>query len=482
MAAEREFDLVVYGSTGFTGNLVACYLARNAPAELRWAVAGRDAVKLHVTARNAIAETVRAGSSAQAPGVVVADAACTEAVAAMARCTRVILSTAGPFRQHGTAIIAACVQECTDYVDINGEVAWHQQMIEQHGAAARRAGVRLLMSAGFDSAPSDLGALWMAERARDELSAPLLRCASFVTMRGQLSGGTVLSGILSDESEAAAAAARRPYALGGGGSGRQGEAEVADQSSARFEPLIGAWTAPFGMARINTRIVRRSVGLLEETCPADAPRLFAPGFVFSECALAPNEEVRERLPSARSAPLPFFLCLPSRRSAPPRLSFCFVPLQAARKAARAAAAPPSVLRGLIQRGKLPKPGAGPSLQERAKSWFCFHLVGEAAPATPGGPPRRIEGTVKGGDPGYDETAKMVAEAALILVADRRASAGNLGKLAGASDAASVLRGGFTTPAVCLGARLRRRLQSQGIRFEIVKQGPQHEARELVSKL
>tara|TARA_B100000524_G_scaffold344338_1_gene241478 strand:- start:470 stop:1942 length:1473 start_codon:yes stop_codon:yes gene_type:complete len=438
---KREFDLLVYGSTGFTGGLVVSYLARTAPAELCWAVAGRDAAKLRALARDAAAEAASTGSLAQAPAIVVADARCSEAVDAMAQRTRVILSTAGPFRHHGTPVIAACVRQSTDYVDINGEVAWHRQMIDEHDAAARRAGVRLLMSAGFDSAPSDLGALWIAQRARDELNAPLLRCSAFVAMRGQLSGGTVLSGILSEESSEAASVASDPFALGGGQSHpsqshpsqsdaaercaadpRLIDPRLIDPSGARFEPLVGSWTSPFGMARINTRIVRRTIALLEERAPTDAARLFAPGFVYSECALALDET-------------------------------------AARKAARAAAAPPALLRTLVESGKLPKPGAGPSEEERANGWFRFYLVGEVAPAAPGGAPRRIDGTVSGGDPGYGETAKMVAEAALLLVADRRAGAHTL------HPGGFIHPGGFTTPAACFGSRLRRRLQSRGIRFE-----------------
>lgn len=173
-----------------------------------------------------------------------------------------------------------------------------------------------------------------------------------------------------------------------------------------FDPVASSWTAPFGMASINTRIVRRSVALLDE---AGGGSPYGAAFSYRECALSPDE-------------------------------------RAASKAARAASAPANKRRELVESGRLPKPGEGPPPEERARSWFKFLLLAEGE----GG--GRLLGSVSGGDPGYDETAKMVAETALALATDRAAlPAGR--------------RGGFMTPASACGAPLRVRLHAEGIAFD-----------------
>ena len=252
----------------------------------------------------------------------------------------------------------------------------------------------------------------MAHAVRRARAVPAKRIDSYVTMSGGMSGGTVRSGIVGDTRHAHKLS--DPFLLGGEPA-RGATAADADPDAAEYEPTVSSWVAPFGMARINTRVVRRSVGLLRARAAGGEPAGEEPGsalfdaeFRYSERALAPSEG-------------------------------------AAKKAARAVAAPLEVRERLVKEGRLPRPGEGPSAEERAKGWFAMHFVGE--PAADGHGP--VRGTVSGGDPGYEETAKMVSEAAVMLATQRGALAE---------------RGGVHTPASAFGLRLQRRLHESGISF------------------
>jgi short subunit dehydrogenase-like uncharacterized protein len=183
---------------------------------------------------------------------------------------------------------------------------------------------------------------------------------------------------------------------------------------AAYDESVASFIAPFGMAPINTRIVRRTVGLMEAAEPSRAAQLFDPAYSYREVCLAPSEEM-------------------------------------ATKMARAATAPVDVRKKLVDQKRLPSPGEGPSAEERAKSWFKFTLVAESSD---GDRAKRLACTVSGGDPGYDETAKMVSEAAVTLATEPRATL-----------PASAAGGGFLTPATALGDVLRERLHAEGIVFE-----------------
>ena len=410
----RPFDVVLWGCTGFTGQLVARYfanrVAKRVPS-LKWALAGRSLDKLQNLA-----------DSLGGVDVLVADVQAQADVDKVAASTRVVLSTAGPFALYGTPLVDACIRSCSDYVDINGETGWHRSMIDQYDDAAQRAGVVLVPSSGFDSIPSDLGALWMARRVFEASGLPTRRVSCYAEMHGALSGGTVASGINSELS--AGAALDNPFLLGGEPWSIAGAVDPAhdDLTHASFDPVIKAHVAPFGMAKINTRIVRRSIGLLEEHAPTAHAEIFSPDFCYRECLLAPDEA-------------------------------------AAIKMARAAQVPPSKLSDLVAAGRLPAPGGGPDAATRDKSWFRYTLIAEAdGPAgASGNVSFKLCGRVSGGDPGYDETAKMVSETAVMLATQR----GDLDE----EGAGLVQRAGFLTPATALGARLRERLHEEGIRFD-----------------
>ena len=395
----RPYDVILWGCTGFTGSLVASYFARRVSQRvptLRWALAGRNEAKL---------EQLRASIGSDAP-LIVADARVPADVERVAHSTRVLLSTAGPYALYGSPIVAACVTAATDYVDINGETGWHREMIVTHDAAARASGSVLVPSSGFDSIPSDLGVQWMAERIAASYAQPTGRITCYVKVRGEFSGGTVASGILGDETFGPEYLAN-PFLLGGARA--DGALDHSDVTAAGFDETVWSHVAPFGMAPINTRIVRRSVGLLEASEPARAASLFSPAFCYREVALAPSEEV-------------------------------------AVKMARATSAPATKVKELVAKGRLPSPGQGPSAETRAKSSFEFLFVAEAADGA-----SRLAGTVSGGDPGYDETAKMVSESAVDL----------------ATRSAEERVAGFMTPSTALGSSLRERLHAEGIRFEDV---------------
>jgi short subunit dehydrogenase-like uncharacterized protein len=221
----REFDVVLWGCTGFTGRLVARYFANTIGPRLpnlRWALAGRDKEKLHD-----LASSIR-GSDAPVPQLVASN----ETFSTIAESTRVVLSTAGPFALYGTPIIEACVRAGCDYVDINGETGWHRSVIDKYDEEARAQGVVLVPSSGFDSIPSDLGAQWMAKRIADECGRPTRKITCYVTLRGNFSGGTVASGINGDE-EYGPEYLANPFLLGGARVGNV--ADHADPQAAAFD-------------------------------------------------------------------------------------------------------------------------------------------------------------------------------------------------------------------------------------------------------
>lgn len=203
--ATRPFDVVIWGCTGFTGRLVAKYfatrIAKRVPT-LRWALAGRSKEKLQTLVEDL-------GVPAH---VMIASADVQDEVDQVAAATKVILSTAGPFAKYGTPVVEACVRSGCDYVDINGETGWHRSMIDAYDEAARKAGVTLVPSSGFDSIPSDLGVDWMARRVLEASGLPVRRVSGYFSMRGAFSGGTVASGILSERARGSHSACTRRFA------------------------------------------------------------------------------------------------------------------------------------------------------------------------------------------------------------------------------------------------------------------------------
>src|SRR6218665_166818 len=415
-SSKTEFDVIVWGATGFTGCLVAEYLARTQETHrARWAIAGRDRAKL---------EKVRASlgaAHAELP-ILLGNAKDAASLDALVTRTRVIISTVGPYASHGNELVAACARNGTDYCDLTGEVQWMRRMIDAHHAQARESGARIVHTCGFDSIPSDLGVLMLQEYMREQHGGHLDQVRFYVTkMTGGFSGGTVASMMqMLDEVEKDPSIRKvlgNPHALDP--EPRRGRPEERDQMGLRYSEELGRWTAPFFMASVNTRVVRRSNALLGHPWGKD--------FLYSEVAsVAPG--VKGLLTAAG--------------------------MTAGFGAFFAAASVPAVRRQLEKR-VLPAPGEGPSAEEREKGSFAAKLIGEGLSPQSGGR-SEVEGKVAAkGDPGYAATSRMLSEAALCLAFDEVPS-----------------EGGVLTPASSMGGKLIQRLRREGMTFDVQQRTPE----------
>jgi short subunit dehydrogenase-like uncharacterized protein len=252
MADAREFEVIVYGATGYTGRLVAEHLLKTygASGDLAWAIAGRSEAKL-----KKVRELIGAPSSLP---LIVADAADPASLELMVKRAKVIITTVGPYQLYGAPLVAACAASGTDYVDLTGESHWIAAMIEAHDAAARRSGARIVFSCGFDSIPFDLGVYFVEKQAVKTFGAPAPRVRGRVRgVRGGASGGTLASGTTSmaaiQRDPSIALLRANPFALTPGFEGpAQPEEKVYE------DKVTGSWVAPFIMSKTNTKAVHRS--------------------------------------------------------------------------------------------------------------------------------------------------------------------------------------------------------------------------------
>ena len=264
MNPKAEFDIIVYGATGFTGRLVAEYLAATygVGGEVKWAMAGRSGAKL--------AEVRDAVGAPKATPLIVADAADAGSVAAMVGRAKAILTTVGPYQLYGSDLVAACAAAGTDYLDLSGEPNWMAAMIAAHEAAAKASGARILFSCGFDSIPFELGVMYAQGLAKARFGHPVSRVKGRVrNMRGGLSGGTAASG------KATMAAIQKdpslmglmfnPFALTPGFTGP----EQPDGNAKHLDADLGLEVGPFMMATINTKNIHRSNFLMGHAYGAD---------------------------------------------------------------------------------------------------------------------------------------------------------------------------------------------------------------------
>lgn len=384
MSDAREFDIIVYGATGYTGRLVAEYLKTK--TGLTWAMAGRSADKL-AEVRDLI------GAAADTP-LIVADASDPASLDAMVKRTKVVLTTVGPYQLYGNELVEACVANGTDYTDLCGEPAWMRQKIDQHNEAAKASGARIVFSAGFDSIPFDLGVLMLQKHCVETFGAPAPRVKGRVrAMKGTFSGGTAAS------MKATMAAASKdpavigyltnPFSLAGG---FEGPAQPAGNKP-EYDESIGSWATSFVMAPINTKNVHRTNALLGQAFGAD--------FVYDEMMLTgPGEQGEAMAKHVASTPM-------------------------------------------MGGADDPKPGEGPSKEERDTGFYDVLFIAEY----PDG--RTAKLSVKGDrDPGYGSTSKMISETAIALSENQGA-------------------GGVTTPGAALGETLVDRLQKYaGLSFAV----------------
>lgn len=408
--AERDFDVVLYGASGFTGRQTVAYIAAaTRPGELRWAIAGRNRDKL---------ESVRTtlGERGRDIEVIVADAGDQSALDSLAGRTRVVLTTAGPYALYGSGLVEACVRQRTHYVDITGETVWVRDMIDRHHSRAEADGTRIIPFCGFDSVPSDLGAYLMA-RHLQRASSECGRVTAWYQMRGGLNGGTMATAFnLYDSGQSRRAADLFLLNPATTTAKKEDIAANDDPTGPCFDRGAGFWGAPFVMGPINTRVVRRSAALFDRWNAG-----YGPDFTYQEYTKFSGigGMVGASLLSVGSAVFRALMQSPLRRQ----------------------------LKKLA-----PKPGEGPSEKTMNEGWFRCELL---ATAVNGQNTRPVRGLIAGqGDPGNRSTVRFLCESALALALEPERLPGG------------PLRGGVLTPATALGDLLIDRLRRSGMTLEV----------------
>jgi short subunit dehydrogenase-like uncharacterized protein len=389
--ADRPYDIVLFGATGFTGQLTAEYLAGAIGRHgTRWALAGRNRSKLE-TVRDQVSH-----AAAGAPGeleLLIADIGDADSLRQVAEAARVVITTVGPYILYGEPVVAACAAAGTDYVDLTGEPEFVDLMWLRHHETARRTGARLVHSCGFDSIPYDLGALHAVEQLPEGVPISL---EGFVRAGGTFSGGTFNSAVH--------AMARLRQSQRAAGERRRREPRPSDRRvrgvtrPPHHDDTAGGWVLP--LPTIDPQTVLRSARALER---------YGPDFSYAHYLVAKRLPVLAGVAAGAGAVIALAQLPPTRDAL---LRF------------------------------MPKPGEGPSEQQRAKAWFKVRMHG-----TGGG--QEVIVDVSGGDPGYGETSKMLAESALCLAHDELPE-----------------RSGQLTPAVAMGDALKDRLIAAGIGFDV----------------
>jgi short subunit dehydrogenase-like uncharacterized protein len=407
----REFDVVIFGATGFVGELTAIYLAEHAPAGTRIALAGRSEAKL---------EKIRAGLPATARDwpLIVADSDSPASLDAMAARTRVVATTVGPYLKYGEALLSAVANAGTDYIDLTGEVPFVRYSIDKYGELAASTGARVVHACGYDSIPSDLG-VFALHRLAEEDGAGTLGATTMVVDKfsGGVSGGTVdsmrvITELARDKEQRKLLT--NPYALSSGPGdvppfrkGAPSDTPIGKASD--VDPSLRGSIAPFVMASYNTRIVRRSNYLLDGA--------YGPDFSYAETMRVGRNAVTSRIAAAGVA-------------AGIGALFAGMSMKPTRR--------------ILDRF-LPAPGEGPSEEARNKGFFVHKTFTTTSTGK-----RYVANVEAQGDPGYKATAMMFGEAALTLALDRDRLPDSHGVL---------------TPASAMGDALTDRLRAAGMTIE-----------------
>lgn len=400
MKNKRDYDIVIWGASGFTGRLVAEYLYKNYNyKDLKWAIAGRDKEKLNKVRENYLDENIP---------IILADSFDESSLVELVKKTNVVCSTVGPYAKYGSLLVKSCVNNGTNYCDLAGEAQWIRKMIDLYHDKAIDNNVRIVNSCGYDSIPSDIGVYFINKN----LSKKNLKIKMRVTgTKGGYSGGTYASmqNIIKEASldREVRKSLTNPYGLNP--IGEQKGNDKRDLSSVVYDSEIKSWIAPFLMAGINTRIVRRSNALSNYK--------YGKGFKYDESIMT-GQGIKGRLNGIMlSLPLIFL------------------------------AAKPGSLLNKISSFFVPKPGDGPNKKERESGYFSsrFFVFDEESNAS-------VFKVTGDRDPGYGSTSKMLAESAVCIAKDNLED-----------------KFGILTPSYAMGDHILNRLISKaGLTFSKIK--------------
>jgi short subunit dehydrogenase-like uncharacterized protein len=409
---KREFDLIIWGASGFTGKLTAEYLLGRygIGGELNWAIGGRNQAKLEAV-RKAMGEET--GVASDELPIIVGDSQDESFLAEMVARTKVVCSTVGPYALYGSKLVAACSSRGTHYCDLTGEAQWMQRMIDAHHDTAVASGARIVFTCGFDCIPSDIGAFFLQQEMQKRHGVPCSKIQfRVVGFSGAASGGTIAS-MMNMMEEAAVdpsvmLAMNEPYALNP--KGERSGPDQAERKSAWMDNDFGQWVSPFLMGAINTKVVRRSNAIMNYAYGKD--------FRYDEAVLTGSGAG----------------------------GFLKGTATAVGSMAMMGAMSIGPIRRVVS-SKLPAPGQGPSKDAREAGYFNIKLRGEH-PSDPG---KTLNGRVTGDrDPGYGSTSKMLGESAVCLALDTLTAGG-----------------GMSTPAAAMGDKLLTRLvANSGLTFDL----------------
>lgn len=384
------YDVVLFGASGYTGKLVAQYLARRGGRPFSWALAGRDMRKL---------EKIRDSLSRIDPALdhiplIEANSRDAESMQRLARSARVVISTVGPYITLGEPLVAACAEAGTDYVDLTGEPEFVDRMWLRYHDIARASGAHIVHCCGFDSVPHDLGAYFTVRQLPEGVP---IKLEGFVRAGGRMSGGTL--------SSAVTAMSRWRQMQGTRKERRSKEGKPVDRKIGsthprlRYDRQLQSWVVP--MPTVDPQVVLRS---------ASCDERYGSEFRYGHYLQMKNLPMMAAIGGGVGA-----LALASQIG--------------------------PVRKRLVA---LSSKGYGPTKAERDEGWFSVRFIGSGGGKT-------VYTEVSGGDPGYGETAKMLAESALCLAFDRLTR-----------------RPGVQTPAHVMGEALIKRLQAAGIRFNVLE--------------
>ena len=406
MIKSREFDVIIWGASGFTGKLVVEYLygVYSSNRDLKWAIAGRDFSKL---------ELIRSEVADSKVPIIVADINDMASLNNMTKKTKVICTTVGPYAKFGSNLVSSCVENQTHYCDLAGEVQWIRKMIDSHHEKAKANGTKIVNSCGFDSIPSDLGVYFIQKKTMEIFKQRAKHIKMRVAgVKGGISGGTYAS--LSNVNKEAFndkeifKVVINPYGLNplGGPKGL----DKYDLRKIIFDKASKSWIGPFVMAAINTKIVRRSNAL--------SGYLYGKDFMYDEATLS-GKGLKGRIKAYMSV-IPLALLMSAK--------------------------PGSFLKRIID-SVLPKPGQGPDKKNREQGFYNLRFYIKLEDES-----NAFAKVIGDMDPGYGSTSKMIGETAVCLAKDILPSSS-----------------GVLTPSIAMGDAILSRLQKNaGLTFSFNK--------------